>query len=341
FECFYNANYYFRNPHRYKTEAEKINKLNILKRNYFNNKKEHNRSGKVLYDFLEVSGNLLKENVKIAVANILVEKDNIAKSFKNTPNTSKARRKEFLNILNDAERNKADFLILPELSVPHRWFPLLADESRRKDRVLIAGLEHITINDICFNFTITLLPLNNGGIKDAVLVLRLKNHYSPHEEKTIKDQGKVVPKPTEATYNKFIWNKIHFSIYNCYELANITHRTIFRSEVDILFASEYNRDINYFSNIVDTVTRDIHCYFVQANSSDFGDSRITKPSRTEIKDILRLKGGTNNVILCGDIDLRSLREFQSTRVTGQKAVKFKNTPPDYDHSKAEKRLLGK
>jgi hypothetical protein len=217
----------------------------------------------------------------------------------------------------------------------------LADESRRKDRVLIAGLEHITINDICFNFTITLLPLNNGGIKDAVLVLRLKNHYSPHEEKTIKDQGKVVPKPAEATYNKFIWNKIHFSIYNCYELANITHRTIFRSEVDILFASEYNRDINYFSNIVDTVTRDVHCYFVQANSSDFGDSRITKPSRTEIKDILRLKGGTNNVILCGDIDLRSLREFQSTRVTGQKAIKFKNTPPDYDHSKAEKRLSGK
>ncbi|MXN93080.1 hypothetical protein GR160_17780 [Flavobacterium sp. Sd200] len=340
FETFFEANYLLRNPQKYTDEKIKVEKFKKLKRRYFNSIEKENRHEKIIYDYLEVSNSNLKNSVKIAVANIKVEQENLQKSFFGAPNTSKERRKEFLSILNDAERNKVDFLILPEVSVPHRWSPLLADESRRKDRVIIAGLEHITINRVCYNFTITLLPMNVSGIKDTILVLRLKNHYSPHEESVIKNSGKIVPRSNPSTYNKFIWNKIHFSVYNCYELADITHRTIFRSEVDLLFASEYNRDINYFSNIVDTVTRDVHCYFIQANSSDFGDSRITRPSRTETKDILRLKGGTNNVILCAELDLKSLRSFQSTRIPGQNVMRFKNTPPDYDHDKAEKRLKG-
>ena len=121
------------------------------------------------------------------------------------------------------------------------------------------------------------------------------------------------------------------------ELADIDHRALFKSKVDLLFASEYNQDINYFSNIVETVTRDVHCYFVQANSSDFGDSRITAPSKTETKDILRLKGGENSVVLLGNVNIKKLREFQKNRVSGQDTKIFKNTPPDFDHDNVENR----
>lgn len=345
FDNFFETNYYLRNPQKYSDNPKDENyrdiQLDKLKRNYFENTKEYVRSQGIIYDYTKVSDKFFKEKIRIAVANIKVEEDNIKSSFINKPNTSKERRKELISILNEAEKNKSDFLILPEISVPHRWLPLLADESRRKERAIICGLEHITLDNICYNFSVTILPVDNGGIKDCVIVLRLKNHYAPHEELLIKNRSKIVPKPSPYTYNKFIWNKVHFSVYNCYELADITHRTIFRSEVDLLFASEYNKDVNYFSNIVDTITRDVHCYFIQSNSSDYGDSRITKPSRTETKDILRLKGGTNNVILCGDIDLKQLREFQSTRIAGQNGILFKKTPPDYDHSKAEDRLKGK
>jgi hypothetical protein len=75
--------------------------------------------------------------------------------------------------------------------------------------------------------------------------------------------------------------------------------------------------------------------FVQVNSSDFGDSRITAPSKTETKDILRLKGGENSVVLLGKLDVKNLRDFQKTRVSGQDTAIFKNIPPNFDYSNVE------
>lgn len=336
FESFYRTNYEYRIPE----ERRRPNKKSKLKNKYFTNLKTRNRSETIIYDEILIGEKYNKgfSKINISVANMFVDSNNVECSCFSIPNTSLERRKELLAILNFAEKNKSQFLVLPEVSTPHRWAPLIADESRRKQRCIIVGLEHININDVCFNLTQSCMPINNSGIKDAVIIFRLKNHYSPHESRTLRYRNKIIPIPKPYTYDKIIWNKVHFSSYNCYELADIKHRTIFRSEVDLLFASEYNKDINYFSNIVESVSRDVHCYFIQANSSDFGDSRITYPARTEKKDILRLKGGKNNVVLCDEIDLKIIREFQSTKVDGQNTMRFKNTPPDYDHKKAEERL---
>lgn len=52
---------------------------------------------------------------------------------------------------------------------------------------------------------------------------------------------------------------------------------------------------------------------MQVNSSDYGDSRITKPSMTENKDIMRAKGGMNSIILVDEIDIKNKR-FSDKRV---------------------------
>lgn len=52
---------------------------------------------------------------------------------------------------------------------------------------------------------------------------------------------------------------------------------------------------------------------MQVNSSDYGDSRITKPSMTENKDIMRTKGGMNSIILVDEIDIKNKR-FSDKRV---------------------------
>ena len=342
FEDYFKTNYSLRNPQYYegeKGQQQEQRDKKRLKKTYFSNTKRTDQNESVVFDELEVGNNLAKkENLKVAIANTIVNKDHIAASMFNDPILTSGRRKKLIDILNQAEKCKSDILVLPEVSIPYEWLSIIADESRRKQRAIIAGLEHLRINNVCFNLIATCLPVERQGIKDVVVVLRLKNHYSPHESFTIRNRGKIVPVPAPSTYNKFIWHNVHFSTYNCYELADITHRSIFRSEVDILFASEYNRDVNHFSNIVETISRDIHCYFVQVNSSDLGDSRITKPSRTETRDIIRLKGGKNDVVLYDEINLNELRVFQATRVDGQNTMRFKNTPPNYDHDRAEDRL---
>jgi len=86
-------------------------------------------------------------------------------------------------------------------------------------------------------------------------------------------------------------------------LANVWHRSLFKSKLDLLVGVEWNKDTNYFSNIVESCSRDLHCYIAQVNTSQFGDSRITQPVESARLDILRLKGGTNDAILIAEIDL--------------------------------------
>ena len=98
-----------------------------------------------------------------------------------------------------------------------------------------------------------------------------------------------------------------------------------------MVACEYNKDINYFSNIVESSSRDIHCYFVQSNNAKYGDNRITQPSSTVDKDILKIKGGDNPTILVGKIDIKNLREFQLKGYELQKDIgTYKPTPPDFN-----------
>lgn len=339
FTTFFNVNYKFRNNYDEQNNTDSISDFKKILKDYFHHDKEYrSENGKVGYDLLAIpNSKKIHNQLRIGVVNTRVLLDNIEKSLFERPNTNKKRRKELIDILNDSEKVKADILIFPEISTPYKWLHLIADEARRKQRVIIVGLEHIRIHNTCYNLLATCLPLKRNGIRDVVVSLRLKNHYSPKETETIENRRKKIPIALSAIYNRFFWGGISFSNYNCYELADIEHRALFRSKVDILFATEYNQDTEYFSSIAESIIRDVHCYFVQVNSADFGDSRIIAPTRAFSKDILRFKGGENNLVVLGKIDINKLRNFQRTIVRGQDTNIFKNTPPNFDHSEVDKR----
>lgn len=108
----------------------------------------------------------------------------------------------------------------------------------------------------------------------------------------------------------------------------------------MMIAVEWNKDINYYSNILESLSRDMHCYCIQVNTSDYGDSRITRPSKTEEKDIIRTKGGVNSTILVGEIDIAELREFQLKEYALQKKGRFKVTPPGFKNDIVLKKMKG-
>ncbi|EDM44957.1 hypothetical protein SCB49_02514 [unidentified eubacterium SCB49] len=335
FDVFFKTNY----QHRLSITPRNLNfQKEKLKKNYFKITEGSNLNDNIGYNNFNVpfSGSNV-DRFKVAIANTTVNLQDIKDSIFEKPNTAIKRRKKFIGLLNAAEKEKTDALILPEVSVPYSWLPILSDESRRKQRLIVAGLEHLSIGRKTFNLLVTCLPLEHNGIKDAIINLRLKYHYSPGESKIIKEQRRIIPKTNFVLYNLFKWRGVHFSNYNCYELADIYHRSLFKGKVDILIASEYNQDVNYFSNIAESVSRDIHCVFIQVNTSDYGDSRITLPKKTALKDILRLKGGENDVILTSSLNIRELRNFQKISVQYQDTRKYKNTPPDFDHDSVEER----
>ena len=135
------------------------------------------------------------------------------------------------------------------------------------------------------------------------------------------------------SYQLFCWNDMWFPVYCCYELASIHDRALFQTYADTVVAVEWNSDVRYFGSIVDSLVRDLHCYCIQVNSSDFGDSRVMQPADSVHKDIIKTKGGKNTCILYDDIDITALRDFQVKSLELQKEDgTFKQTPPDLDQT---------
>lgn len=287
--------------------------------------------------------NFQNETINIAVANIAVSEENLEASICGSPILSKKREDELFKLLNLVTKENSDIFVMPETSVPYSWLPLLAKYSHDHQKAIVCGLEHlVTPNKIAYNFIATILPFEIFGYKSCLIKVRLKNHYAPKEIIDLRRAGCIIPKPKPYKYDLFIWRGTYFSCYYCYEIADIIHRSLFKSKVDFLIASVFNQDVNYFSNIVESASRDIHCYIIQVNSSDKGDTRITMPSKTETRDILKIKGGNNITVLTGRINIKDLREFQKKdlRCQSSKKEEFKVTPPDFEKDWVERREQG-
>lgn len=305
---------------------------------HFKTYRDSNTVPKIVTYRLTIKSENDGRGLTLGLSNMRLEEKDLKTAIAKKSVISSEKRKKHIKHLNIAEQEKVDLLILPEASVPLEWLYAYADESRRKSRAFIFGLEHFTLRNICFNFSIALLPIEVGKLKEVLMVPRLKNHYSPIEELEIRKIGKDVPIPNTSFYHLIKWKGFQFTIYNCYELADVAHRSVFHSELDVLFAIEYNRDTNYFSNIAEATCRDLHCFFVQANTSEYGDSRVVEPKETQLMNPVRVKGGENNVILKYKLDIGALRAFQVQRLPYQLCDKtYKTTPPSFNHDKVTDR----
>lgn len=284
-----------------------------------------------------------KDSLRFGLVNEFVNKKNYYNSAKGEPVDFK-RLETCKRILDDAQLKKCDIVIQPELAVPHAFIPEYCQYADRHQMGIVAGIEHLRAKDVVFNFILSVIPIQVEGVyKDAIPVLRLKNHYAPKEEEMVQKIRATVPKPIDYEYHLFSWRGLYFTNYYCYELADIKHRAIFQGEIDVLIAPVWNADTNYYNGIVETGAREIHCIFSQVNTSNYGDTRWTLPAKTEKKNPLIMKGGTVKqhpftMALC-DYKPKALREFQNLDFSGQKEREdFKPTPPDYPKEKAVKRV---
>lgn len=292
----------------------------------------------------------LHSSIQIALANVPVSATNIECSYLGRPNLSRARLKPFTNLLNEISlyRGKADrridLVVFPEVSVPHAWESMLVAWARKHRIGVVCGLEHqINTKGQALNEVLAALPYQTGPTHWACApIRRVKRFYSPDEEFILTNEGLKLPTKKDR-YHLFRWRGASFAIYNCFELASIEDRSLFKGKVDFIVASEFNRDINYFSNVVESAARDLHCYVVQVNDSCFGDSRVVSPSKSEMMNPLRIKGGDNLTFLTMSLNLTALRTHQRKGYGLQKeSSEFKPTPPGFPLDEVHTRIdLGK
>ena len=294
-------------------------------------------------------GNESLKKMKIAIANAKLHLDDFEKWVKGKPNRSYQRYHDVVNIINHAIKEKADILVMPESYLPFEWLAPIARTCAENQLAVVTGVEHFAIESYSdktnnyprkvFNFTAVILPYIDQNRKSSYISFHLKRHYAPFEISQIRGYG--YKEVEGSNYELYKWKGCYFPIYCCYELASISERALFQAYADFIIAVEWNHDTKYYSNIMESLSRDVHCYCVQVNTSDYGDSRIIKPSKSEMMNILQTKGGLNRTVLIGEIDVEKLRDFQIKEYELQKDDKnFKTTPPEFDKTIVMKKIKG-
>jgi len=272
-----------------------------------------------------------KEKLKIALANLKVNLNDDINSLSNKPNLDLNKLDIIHKILNLARRSYVDMVVFPEISIPLYWLNDLITFSKNNNIAIIGGLEHFSINQVAFNYSFVLLPFkDNKKYKNVFIDFNLKKYYSPDEIKEIECKFLKSPKMNNSNVKIYSYYDIKFAVYNCFELTNLELRSQVFKKVDFVIVIEYNKDVNYYSNLVTSLSRDLHAYVIQVNTIEYGENRIISPSKTESLDIVKIKGGEDVNVVTGTINIKELRKFQKKSYICQKEDKrYKPTPAGY------------
>jgi hypothetical protein len=91
---------------------------------------------------------------------------------------------------------------------------------------------------------------------------------------------------------------------------------------------EWNTDTETYNPLVESAALDIHAFIIQCNNRHYGDSRIRAPYKVRWKrDLLRVKGGSHDYCITGEIEILALRKFQSSHRST--SVPFKPVPDGF------------
>lgn len=244
-----------------------------------------------------------------------------------------------------------DIAVKPELAIPYPSLFHQIAHSSTNEYSLNSGIEFISSKSIGYNFIISTLPIRiDETFKDCIPIIRLKNRYTYKEIQLVKRKGLSVPEVNQKNFFLFHWRGLYFSNYYCFELTSIEDRSIFKSMVDLVIAPVWNMDGHYFKSIANSLVRDIHCYYLQANTSQFHDTRIVQPTKSMHLLKALTKGGTINDLkhnfnlVVSQLEVAKLRQFQSMSYeesqeeTFKEINIFKPLPPDWDYDNVKRRI---
>lgn len=238
-----------------------------------------------------------------------------------------------------AQPRESCYLILPELALPAHWFVRIARKLQGRGISLITGIEYLHASKARVRNQIWAALSHDGlGFPSLMIYRQDKQRPALHEEQELQRLAGLEMKPNKAWKAPPIiqHGDLRFAILICSELTNIRYRADLRGKVDVLFVPEWNPDTETFNALVESAALDIHAYIIQCNDRQYGDSRIRAPYKDSWKrDVLRVKGGITDYCVIGEIDVQSLRQFQSSHRSPGKP--FKPVPDGFndamDHSR--------
>ena len=293
----------------------------------------------------------IEQEPKIVLTNFKTKRDSwIANVREDGVEPDKGREIRLNRLINDILRIKEriDYVVFPELSLPRHRMLEIANKLRAKGISLIAGVEYEISsknkNNIdnydngtknVRNQMFFAITRDEGLYNSQFCILQDKTEAAYHEETNLyQTGGKVLCPESENKY--IIYHKSHvFSGLICNDLLNIDNRQPLRGEIDTLFVVEWNKDTDMYNHIVSSTSNDLHCFVAQVNNREFGNTKLRGPYRDKYKrDVAVIKGGELDNFILVEIEADKLREFQRNHRSPNQP--FKPVPSGFKMSSRRK-----
>ena len=293
-----------------------------------------------------------KQDPSVVLTNFRTNRDSwIAKVREDGIEPDSTRETRLNRLINDILRikEKVDYVVFPELSLPRHRLLEIANKLRSKGISLIAGLEYEINNPQDFDYQnqgkikhvrnqlFYAITRDEGNYNSQFCIIQDKTESAYHEEINLYKTGGKILVPQD--FNKYlIQHKSHlFSGLICNDLLNIDCRQPLRGKIDTLFVVEWNKDTDMYNHIVSTTSNDLHCFVAQVNNREYGNTKLRGPYRDKYRrDVAVIKGGELDNFILVEIEADKLREFQRNfRSPGQP---FKPVPTGFEMSEIRKSI---
>lgn len=292
-----------------------------------------------------------KSSPKVAVTSFLVDDISWAKAAEGIPDLSVSRYKRLVRLSNAIVKcpQRPNYVVFPELAIPRKWILGFAGLFTKYGISVITGVEYrrypaVDSNSV-LNEAYLFLADDRLGYRSWAAIRQRKGVPAHHERNDLRSKfGLEFSLPSDAELTKPIYNHFghNFGVLLCSELTDIKFRQQMRGNVDTLFVLSWNQDLESFGSLVEAAVLDVHCFTVLVNNRKFGDSRVRAPFKKPWKrDQIRVKGGLDDYFVVTDLNIGSLRDFQSHHEPpmGDDA-EFKPTPEGFQVSKNRKQTPG-
>ena len=220
-------------------------------------------------------------------------------------------------------------LVLPELSLPRRWFRAVSNHVVRRNQFgLVVGLEylHHPGKPYVFNQVFAVLP---GPFMSAATWPWTKRLPAREEADALSNLPTPVTYPPlqlshPRTVVKSPWGA--FSVLICSELIEARRVSDLLGRVNVVLCPAWNKDTSSYDHLIQSVGFQLHSIIAIANNGHYSDCRAWAP-RTERwqRDLCRLVERNVDDVVHVNIPLTSLVAFHA----GSPDDAWRPLPPEW------------